>query len=140
MLKFLLTILKYACPLLVAAQPIIGAVGVIAPWSVAQEALGPVTARDAVLISGAYRGHSSGTVTRERREQTYVVLPTLKTITVIEEDGQVRTEEEAYGLVGNLVSYSMLCFGTWWFWFRKRSTARDRRGPTRGARQPPAPR
>lgn len=74
------------------------------------------------MIGWSYRAQSSGTVTRERREQTYAVMPTLKTITVIEEDGKVRTDEEALGLVIALVSYALACFGTWWFWLRKRST------------------
>lgn len=121
MIKFLSAILKYACPLLVVALPCVMAVGAMSPWSVAQEALGPSDAREAVLIGWSYRAQSSGTVTRERREQTYAVMPTLKTITVIEEDGKVRTEEEALGLVGALASYALVCFGTWWFWFRKRS-------------------
>jgi hypothetical protein len=97
------------------------AVGVVSPWSAAQEALGPSAAGETVLIGWSYRAHSSGTVTRQRREQTYAVMPTLKTITVIEEDGKVRTEEEAHGLVGALASYALVCFGTWWFWFRKQS-------------------
>lgn len=121
MIKFLSTILKYACPLLIVALPCVMAVGAMSPWSVAQEALGPSAARETVLIGWSYRAQSSGTVTRQRREQTYAVMPTLKTITVIEKDGKVRTEEEAHGLVGALASYALVCFGTWWFWFRKRS-------------------
>ena len=35
-------------------------------------------------------------------------MPTLKTIALIEEDGKVRTEEDAHGLVGGLVSYAMV--------------------------------
>lgn len=121
MIKFLSTLLKYACPLLVVALPCVMAVGAMSPWSVAQQALGPSAARETVLIGWSYRAQSSGTVTRQRREQTYAVMPTLKTITVIEEDGQVRIEEEAHGLVAALASYALVCFGTWWFWFRRRS-------------------
>ncbi|MGM9480350.1 hypothetical protein ACS5PN_04065 [Roseateles sp. NT4] len=121
MIKLLSTILKYVCPLLVAALPCVMAVGFVSPWSVAQEALGPVATRGSVLIGWSYRVRSAGAVTSERREQTYAVMPTLKTITVIEEDGKVRTEEEENGLVGTVISYGLVCFGTWWFWFRKRS-------------------
>lgn len=63
-----------------------------------------------------------GAVSRERREQTYVVMPTLKTISVIQEGGSVRTEEEALGLVKPLALYAGLIYGTWWFWVRRRPT------------------
>ena len=126
MVKFLSTILKYACPLLVVAFPCVMAASMLSPWPVAQEALGASATRGTVLVGWSYSVKSSGAVTRKRREQTYAVVPTLKTITVIQEDGNVRTEEDANGLVMTLVSYACVVFGAWWFWFR--------RGPAEGAK------
>lgn len=119
MIKFLSTILKFACPLLVVAFPCMVAVGMLSPWSVAQQALGPAATHGTLLVGWSYSIHSSGPVNRERREQTYAVMPTLKTITVIQEDGNVRTEEDADGLLTSLASYACVLFGTWWFWFRR---------------------
>ncbi|VVD75932.1 hypothetical protein PEP31012_00838 [Pandoraea eparura] len=122
MFKYLPTILKYACPLLVAVLPCLIAIGILSPWSVAQTALGPSATRDALLIGWSYNYRASGAITHERREQTYAVLPTLKTITVIQEDGNVRIEEKSNGLLAALVGYACVLFGVWWFWFRKTPT------------------
>ena len=75
--------------------------------------------RGTVLVGWSHSVKSSGIVIHERREQTYAVLPTLKTITVVQEDGNVRTEEETNGLLATLVHYALVLWGTWWFWFRK---------------------
>lgn len=120
MINYLTTILKYACPLLVVAFPCVMAVGMLAPWSVAQQALAQNSARGTLLVGFSYRSRFSGDVTHERREQTYAVMPTLKTITVIQEEGNVRTEEDTYGLIATLAVYAGVILGTWWFWFRKR--------------------
>ncbi|ALV07507.1 hypothetical protein [Roseateles depolymerans] len=125
-IHWLTLLLKYACPLVVAAVPCVMAVGVFAPWPVAQQALGPSDAREAVLIAWSYSSKSSGNVIHKRREQSYVLVPTLRAMTVIEEDGQVRTEEDALSLVGAVVRFALACLGTWWFWLRKRSQGRMR--------------
>ena len=121
MFKYLPTVLKYAFPLLLATMPCLIAVGLQFPWPVAQTALGPSAKRGALLISWSYNYHASGAVSHERREQTYAVMPTLKTVTVIQEDGNVRTEEDANGLLAVVAGYACLLFGTWWFWFRRSS-------------------
>ena len=120
MTKLLFTLLKYACPLLLVAGPCTVALDIASPWPVAEEALGSDAASRTLLVGWAYRAHSSDTVTHERREQTYAVMPTLKTITVIQEDGKVRTEENAHGLLSTLAMYASAVFGTWWFWLRKK--------------------
>lgn len=60
MSKLLSIILKYACPLLVVAFPCEIAVGMWAPWPVAQQALGPDAARGALLVGWSYSYRSSG--------------------------------------------------------------------------------
>ena len=113
------TILKFLCPLFVAMLPCMIAMGFLSPWPVAQTALGPSAMRGALLVGWSYKFQSAGLVRHERREQLYAVLPTLKTINVIQEDGDVRTEEEPNGLLRVLALYACLLFGVWWFWFRR---------------------
>lgn len=118
MTQLLSTLLKWACPLMALALPGVIAFGLMVPWPAAQTALGPTTARSAVLVGWSYRVRSNGTDTHERREQTYAVMPTARTVTVIQENGKVRTEEDAHGLWSLLATYALACLGTWWFWFR----------------------
>jgi hypothetical protein len=119
MLKFLLKLLKYACPILLIAMPCVAVIGMMAPWPVAEQALGPKWARKAVLIGTSYesRGQSF-----ERRTKTYVGLPSstrrFQTVSVIQENGAVRIEENPIGLLSVLANYAALAAGTWWFWIR----------------------
>jgi hypothetical protein len=121
MLKFLLKLLKYACPILLITMPFVAVVGMVTPWSVAEQALGPGWARKAVLIGASYesRGQSF-----ERRTQTYVGLPSssraFQAVSVIQEDGAVRIEENPISLLSLLANYAALAAGTWWFWMRSR--------------------
>lgn len=121
MLKFLLKLLKYACPILLITIPFVAVVGMVTPWSVAEQALGRGWARNAVLIGASYesRGQSF-----ERRTHTYVGLPNssrpFQTVSVVQENGAVRIEEDPIGLLSVLVNYAALAAGTWWFWMRPR--------------------
>jgi hypothetical protein len=54
MIKFLSTILKYACPLVVVAFPCGMAVDMLSPWAVAHEALGPSAKRVTVLVGWSH--------------------------------------------------------------------------------------
>lgn len=120
MLKHILTILKFTCPGLTAVLPCLVIVGMLSPWPVAQTALGPDSTRGALLIGWQYNYHAAGADSHERREQTYALLPTLKTVTVIQEDGGVRTEDDPNGLISALAGYACVLFGTWWFWLRRK--------------------
>jgi len=120
MFKYLLTILKYACPPLAALLPCLVVVGMLSPWPVAETALGSSAAGGALLIGWEYSAHTSGAESHERREQIYAVMPTLKTITVIQEDGNVRTEDDPKGLISAFAGYASVLFGTWWFWLRRK--------------------
>jgi hypothetical protein len=121
MLKFLLKLLKYACPILLITMPFVAVVGMVTPWSVAEQALGSGWARKAILIGTSYesRGQSFG-----RRTQTYVGLPSssraFQTVSVIQENGAVRIEENPISLLSLFANYAALAAGTWWFWIRPR--------------------
>ena len=124
MLKFFLQLLKYACPILLIAIPCVAITGMMAPWPVAEKALGPGWARESLLIGMSYESRFSGNQSFERRTQTYVGLPTspraFQTIRVTQENGAVRTEEDPFGLLSLLANYAALAAGTWWFWIRPR--------------------
>lgn len=121
MLKFLLKLLKYACPILLVTMPFVAVVGMVMPWSVAEHALGPEWTRKAVLIGTSYESRGKSF---ERRTQTYVGLPgssrVFQTVSVIQENGAVRIEEDPIGLLPVLANYAALAAGTWWFWMRPR--------------------
>lgn len=124
MLKFLLKLLKYVCPILLITMPCVAIIGIMTPWPVAERALGPGWARESVLIGMSYESRSSGNQSFERRTQTYVGLPSssraFQTISVTQENGAVRTEEDPSGLLSVLATYAALAAGTWWFWIRPR--------------------
>ena len=124
MLKFLLTLLKYGCPILLLTVPCTIVIGILAPWPVAVKALGPGWARESVLIGMSYETRFSETQSFERRTQSYVGLPSsphaFQTVRVTQENGVVRTEEDPYGLLPVLATYGVLAVGTWWFWIRPR--------------------
>lgn len=124
MLNFFLNLLKYACPILLIAMPCVAITGIMAPWPVAEKALGPGWARESLLIGISYEARFSGNQSYERRTQTYVGLPTsshaFHTVSVIRENGTVRTETDPHGLLPVLATYAILVAGTWWFWFRPR--------------------
>lgn len=121
MLTFLLKVLKYTCPILLFTMPCVAVIGIMMPWPVAEQALGPGWARKAVLIGTSYesRGHSF-----ERRTQTYLGLPNstraFQTVSVTQENGAVRIEENPLGCLSLLANYAALAACTWWFWIRPR--------------------
>lgn len=120
--KFFLKLLKYICPILLISVPCVAITGILAPWPVAEKALGPGWARESVLIGMSYEYNFAGNQSFERRTQTYVGLPNssraLQAVSVTQENGAVRTEEDAYGLLLALATYAALAAGTWWFWIR----------------------
>lgn len=118
MTDLLLRVLKFVCPLLLLVLPCVMAFGLISPWPVAMKVFGASSASGALLIGAHYESRSSGNTSYEKREQTYALLPGLKTVTVIQENGEVRTEEDSNGLLSLLAIYVLLGVGTWWFWFR----------------------
>jgi hypothetical protein len=120
MTDLLLRLLKYACPLLLLVLPCVIAFGLIAPWPVAVKELGSGAASGALLIGASYESRFSGSTSYEKREQTYALLPGLRTVTVIQENGVVRTEEDPNGLLSVTAIYALLGVGTWWFWFRSK--------------------
>jgi hypothetical protein len=121
MLKFFLNILKYVCPLLLITVPCVAVVGSMAPWAVAEQTLGPGWTRKAVLIGISYESHGQSF---ERRTQTYIGLPSSKrvfqTVSVIQENGAIRIEENPIGLLWVLANYAAIAACTWWFWIRPR--------------------
>lgn len=124
MLKFLLQLLKYACPILLITMPCVAIIGIMTPWPAAEKVLGPGWAREYVLIGMSYESRFSGNHSFERRTQTYVGLPSssraFKTISVTQENGAVRTEEDPSGMLSALATYAALAAGTCWFWIRPR--------------------
>lgn len=124
MLKFFLKLLKYACPVLLITMPFVAVIGMMMPWPVAEKELGPGWAREAVLIGMSRESRFSGGQSFERRIQTYVGLPgssrAFHTVSVIQENGAVRIEEDSSGLLSVLATYAALAAGTWWFWIRPR--------------------
>lgn len=124
MFTLVLKLLKYACPILLITMPLVSVMGMMAPWPVAEKALGPRWAREAVLIGMSHESRFSGGQSFERRIQTYVGLPSssraFRTVSVIEENGAVRIEEDPSGLLSVLSAYAALAAGTWWFWIRPR--------------------
>lgn len=132
MLEFFLKILKYACPVALLAVPCVAVMGVVAPWPVAEKALGPGWERQSLLLGTSYESRVYGDETYERRTQIYLGLPNspyaFQTMSVTQENGVVRTENDRYGLLSVLASYAVVAFGTWWFWIRprkKRPSARQ---------------
>lgn len=102
-------------------MPFVAVVGMLTPWSVAEQALGPGWQRKAILIGASYesRGQSF-----KRRTQTYLGLPSssraFQTVSVVQENGTVRIDEDPIGLLSVLANYAALIAGTWWFWMRPR--------------------
>lgn len=124
MLKSLLTLLKYCCPILLLVVPCTAVIGILTPWPVATEAMGPGWAHQSVLIGMSYKYRVSGTKSFERRTQSYIGLPSsqhaFRTVRVTQENGVVRTEEDPHGLLSLLATYAVLAVGAWWFWIRPR--------------------
>jgi hypothetical protein len=126
MLKLFLQLLKYACPILLVTIPCLMIIGFMAPWPVAEKALGPGWGRQSVLIGLSYTSEFSEDQSLERRTQTYLCLPgssrAFRIIRVIQENGTVRTEEDPDGLLTLLLllaNYAALAVVTWWFWIRR---------------------
>jgi hypothetical protein len=130
MSKFFLQLVKYACAILLIVIPCVAIIGIIAPWPVAENALGPGWAHKSVLVGVSYESQFSGNRSFERRTQTYVGLPSsqraFQTVSVIQENGAVRTLENPYGLLWLLATYAALAAGTWWFWIHPASIDRTR--------------
>jgi hypothetical protein len=124
MLDFFLKLLKFICPVALIAGLCVTLVGVMAPWPVAETALGPGWARESLLIGASYEFRSSENRSYERRTQTYVGLPNssraFQAIRITQENDTVRTEEVPNGLLSALATYGALAAGTWWFWIRPR--------------------
>lgn len=118
MTGLLLRLLKFVCPLFLVVLPCVMAFGLISPWPVAVKALGSGSSSGALLIGASYESRFSGNTSYEKREQTYALLPGLKTVTVIQENGEVRIEEDPHGLFSAIAIYALLGIGTWWFWLR----------------------
>lgn len=124
MLKFFLNLLKYSCPILLITMLCVAITGIMAPWPVAEKALGPGWAQESLLIGMDYESRFSGSHFYERRTQRYVALPNspraFQTISVTQENGAIHTKEDPNGLLSALGTYAFLVAGTWWFWIRRR--------------------
>jgi len=122
--NYFLQLLKYICLILLITIPCVAITGIMAPWPVAERALGPGWAHESVLIGMSSESRSSGDQSHHRRTQIYLGLPSsphaFRTISVTEENGAVRTEEDPLGLLSMVAIYATLAVGNWWFWIRPR--------------------
>jgi hypothetical protein len=102
--------------------------GYLVRWPTADQALLRYQDQVPVMVGASYRWRSTtserGVASSVYRERVYILFPSMlgepKTVIVNQ------TNEEPYKLYENrngvyrlLATYSLLLFGTWWFWLRK---------------------
>jgi len=125
MFKFKSKLLKYLFPFLLIAIVGVEIFGFISPWEPAEKVLGPELARSSLLIGAQYNHRSSNDKSYDYiyRKQTYILFPgsltTMKTFSVVQENGNVRTEENPLGLIVFILACIGLGVGTWWYWIRE---------------------
>jgi hypothetical protein len=123
-------LVKYGCPASLAVLLCVAITGLVAPWPVAEQALGSGWARESVLIGASYRSRFSGDQSYERRTRSYLGLPgsarAFRIVTVVQENGAVRVEEARFGLVPLLAGLAALLAATCWSWCRPRGNRRHR--------------
>ncbi len=109
-------------PICLLAQPLLGIYGAASPWSIAETALSAQTGRAKLLVGISYRGGSTQEGPYERKARTYVFVPegfhTFESVSVIQENGKVRTEVQRLGFVIPLLAFALGLAGTLWQMYR----------------------
>jgi hypothetical protein len=121
-------IVKISLPLALLAGLLSPLYGYLVRWPTADQALLRYQDQVPVMVGASYRCRSTssgrGVASSVYRERVYILFPSMlgepKTVIVNQ------TNEEPYKLYENrngvyrlLATYSLLLFGTWWFWLRK---------------------
>jgi len=109
-------------PMCLLAPPLLGIYGAVSPWSTAETALSAQAGRTKLLVGISYRGGSTLEGSYERKARTYVFFPegfnTFESVSVIQENGKVRTEFQRLGFVIPLFAFALGLIGTLWQVYR----------------------
>jgi hypothetical protein len=121
------TLLKFGPPAYLLLVPIMALYGWLSPWPVAEAELTSSAGQVSVLVGASYRKRVTSDETTESRSRTYVSLPSAllepKTVTIEQvNDGMPVVSESRFGALFMLVWMLACGFGTWWFWFRGKSS------------------
>ena len=127
-LKLLGWVLKISLPLALLAGLVSPMYGHLVRWPPADQALLRYQDQVAVMVGASYRRHSTtsdrGVASSVYRERVYILFPSIfaepKTVIVNQTNEEpYRISEDQNVVYRLLATYSLLLFGTWWFWLRK---------------------
>jgi hypothetical protein len=118
----------FLLPICLLGPPLLGLYGALSPWQPSEEALSTQAGRTKLLVGISYRGGSTQDGPYARRARTYAFLPEglrrLETVSVVQENGKVRTEVQHLGLVVPLLAFTLGLLGSLWQLYRLASTRR----------------
>lgn len=121
-------IVKISLPLALLACLLSPLYGYLVRWPAADQALLRYQGQVAIMVGASYRSRSTtsdrGVASSVYRERVYILFPSMlsepKTVIVNQTNEEpYRLSEDQNGVYRLLAMYSLVLFGTWWFWLRK---------------------